>query len=102
MFAGAALEAAANPTTGRYDKVRAAVAASVEKRADALLTGDLGNVTAGNLAAGLNHIFADYRNARISVLDAMIVVARSLNGMPDDQVEKMLEGKRSGATAAFK
>jgi hypothetical protein len=102
MFTGALLGAMSNPDTGRFDKTRATIAQAISKHTEDEMLHDFGHVTAGNLVQGLDHIFSDYRNARISVLDAMIVVVNSINGMADDQVEKMLEKKRSGEGAAFK
>ena len=102
IYQGAGLEVAANPKTGQLDRARLVTLNAMDQRARGALQKDFGNVSAGNLVQGLDHIFSDYRNARISVLDALMVVARSLGGMSDEGIEKMLEDKRSGATAAFK
>jgi hypothetical protein len=58
---------------------------------------DFGSVSAGQLVAGLNKIFADYRNTRIAVKDAMIIVVRSMGGMSDDEITKLIEQKRKEA-----
>jgi hypothetical protein len=100
-FQGPLLYGMADPKTGQPDRARANVAMTISKLEDDQAK-ELNNVTSGQLADGLDHIYADYRNMRIHALDALIVVIRSINGMSDAEVEKMLEGKRSGATAAFK
>lgn len=98
MFAGAALYGMADPKTGKYDPNRAKIAKDIGKLANDQIKRDFGNVTNGQLVAGLDKIYADYRNMRIGVADAMIVVIRSIGGMSDDEVAKFLERKRKAAS----
>jgi hypothetical protein len=55
---------------------------------------DLKNVLPVVLMDGLNKVYADYRNVRIEVKDAMYVVFRSMDGTSDDEVAKILEYHR--------
>jgi hypothetical protein len=96
-FTGAALYGMADPKTGKYDPIRAKTAKDVAQFADDQIKSDFGNVTAGQLAAGLDKIYSDYRNMRIAVTGSIIVVVRSIGGMSDDEMAKMLENKRKAA-----
>jgi len=55
------------------------------------------NVSAGQIADGLTALYSDYRNRRITVDGAFIIVVRSLDGSPDEEVQKLLEEKRQEA-----
>ena len=59
---------------------------------------DFGNVTAGNLVVGLDRVFSDYRNARVTLIDGVNVVLRSMQGVSDADLEKLLQTKRNGET----
>ena len=56
-----------------------------------------GNVTAGQLSAGLESFYADYRNRRILVSAAVWLVANGIVGMPDDKLNKLIEAWRKNS-----
>lgn len=98
IFDGALLIAAADPKTRKYNPERARVLAQAEELALSSLRHDYGNVNAGQLTDGLDKVYVDFRNARIRVQQAVIVVVRSIDGTPDEDVQKLLERKRSDAS----
>jgi hypothetical protein len=57
----------------------------------------LNNVTAGQLIEGLDSFYSDYRNRRIRVSDAVWLVANSIAGTPEEQLNKMIESWRENA-----
>jgi hypothetical protein len=97
MFTAALLQGIGDPKTRKFDQTRANVAKDIERFATDDINKDLSNVTAGQLAAGLDKVYADYRNMRIDVTDTMLVVIRSIGGMSDDDVAKSLQNKRKKA-----
>jgi len=97
IYGGALLAAMADPKTGKFDAKRAEVAKGVDAFANGKLSRDFRDVTAGQIAAGLDKVYSDYRNARIALGDAMIVVMRSINGASDDSINQLLESKRAAA-----
>lgn len=97
IIIGAELQGMADPKSGKFDAGRARTAKEVGQYASNAFKQDFSNVTNGQLAAGLDKIYADYRNLRIDVTNAMIVVVRSIGGMSDDDIEKFLEKKRQSA-----
>lgn len=97
VYTGALLHAMADPRTGKFDADRATVAKQASVLATERLSRDLNNVTAGQLAGGLDKTYGDYRNLRIPATDALIVVIRSINGASDEEVTKLLETKRKAA-----
>jgi hypothetical protein len=99
FFAGAKYEAKvwdlslalADP---KFTPALAHYAAGIEDIANQHNSREMRNVTAQQIADGLDTIYADYRNRRIEVDDATTVVLRSLDGTPDPEIEKLLEEKR--------
>ncbi len=98
IFDGALLIAQADPKTGKWDRERARVLVQAGNLAFSSIRHDYGSVTAGQLTDGLDKIYSDYRNVRIRVQQAIIVVVRSIDGTPDEDVQKVLERKRSDAS----
>jgi len=82
----------------KYDRDYARPVSDAEKLAHRQLDRDFGNRTWGQYVAGLDTIYADYRNTTITVSEAIIVVARSLDGTSDDEIAKLLERKRKEAS----
>ncbi len=54
----------------------------------------LNNVTSGQLIDGLNSFYSDYRNRRIRVQVAVWLVASSIAGTPEAELNKMIENWR--------
>ena len=82
----------------KFDPVLAKYGAAVEKYMREVNKHDFGNVTVGQFIDGLDKVYADYRNRRIQVHEALIVVIRSLDGTPDDEITKLLERWRKEAS----
>jgi hypothetical protein len=99
IFQGAGLYGMGDPKTGQYDDKRASTVKDVAKYFSDVMKRDCANVPAGQLEAGLDKIYSDYRNMRIEVWHAMIVVTRSIGGMSDDEIAKLLENKRKAAAS---
>lgn len=97
LFDGALLMGQADPETKKWNVDRARIINQAGNIAFKQLEHDFGSVTAGQLMAGLDKIYADYRNTRIEVREAMIVVVRSMDGTSDDEITKLLERKRKAA-----
>lgn len=97
MYTAALLHGMADPKTGKYDANRSATVKEVERYADANLKLDFDNLTAGQLVSGLDKIYSDYRNMQIELSDAVLVVLRSIQGMSNDDMEKLLQLKRKSA-----
>jgi hypothetical protein len=97
MLSFAVLNAMVDPKTKKIDPGRIATAKDVEGNADDQNKRDFEHVTVGQLVAGLDKVYADYRNLRIDVFDAMVPVVRGIGGMPDDEIEKLLQNKRKAA-----
>jgi hypothetical protein len=97
MFTAALLHGAGDPKTGKFDANRMDVAKEIERYTKVDFNRDFVNLTTGQLVAGLDKIYSDYRNMRIEVSDAVLVVLRSIEGMPDDEIEKLLQNKRKAA-----
>jgi hypothetical protein len=57
----------------------------------------LDNVTTGQLVDGLDEFFKDYRNRKILISNGVWIVLRSISGMPQDELEKMIESYRRNA-----
>jgi hypothetical protein len=47
---------------------------------------------------GLNSFYKDYRNRRIKVPDAVWLVANSIAGKPQNEMDKMIENWRQSAS----
>lgn len=94
IFDGADLIYQADPKTGRWDPQRARILVGSEKLALKMLDHDFGNIPAERLAAGLDQIYADYRNTRILISDALTAVVRSIDGESSDAIDQLLEAKR--------
>lgn len=56
-----------------------------------------GNVTAGQLSDGLDSFYADYKNRRILVSNAVWLVVNGIAGMPEEELKKMVESWRQGS-----
>jgi hypothetical protein len=98
IFDAALLLAQADPKTKLWSPERARILVSAEDMALKMLTHDFGNVSAGQMMSGLGKIYADDRNSRIAVREAIIVVVRSMDGTPDEEITKLLERKRGEAS----
>jgi len=57
----------------------------------------LTNVTVAQMDKGLADFYADYRNLRIHVSDAIWPVLRGISGAPKEQVEGLIENLRKNA-----
>ena len=55
------------------------------------------NVTTGQLVDGLDNFYADYRNRRIMVHDAVWLVVNAIAGTPQDELNKMTESWRKNS-----
>jgi hypothetical protein len=84
MLSFAVLNAMVNPKTGKLDQTRGATANDVERNAEDQNKRDFEHVNVGQLVAGLDKVYTDYRNTRIEVWDAMVAVVRSIGGTSDD------------------
>jgi hypothetical protein len=99
LFDGALLLAQADPTTKLWNPERAKILIEAEKMALKMMTHDFGNVNAGQMSVGLDNIYSDYRNTRIAVTEAIIVVVRSMDGMTSEsKIQELLERKRREAS----
>lgn len=78
-------------TPEKFDPVRRRILVEASDLATKAFDRDFGNVTAGQLVAGLDTIYADYRNTRIKPTNAILVVIRSIGGSSDAVIAKMLE-----------
>lgn len=96
-YASEVWDLALNASEPKFDPDRVRFQVKVSKLASKVLNDDFGNVSAGQLATGLDTIYADFRNSRIPVIDAMAVVVRSMGGTSEADVQKMLERKRADA-----
>jgi hypothetical protein len=56
-----------------------------------------GNVTAGQLSDGLDSFYADYKNRRILVSNAVWLVANGIVGTPEEKLNKMIESWRQNS-----
>ena len=50
--------------------------------------------------AGLDKVYLDCRNARTKLHQAMIVAIRSVGGLADEEIAKLLQRQREGAAKA--
>jgi hypothetical protein len=99
LFDGAVLIAQADPKTKLWSPERAKILVEAEDMALKMLKHDFGRLTLGQMTDGLDKIYTDYRNARIVVKEAIIVVVRSVDGeMSDEDITKLLERKRREAS----
>jgi hypothetical protein len=56
------------------------------------------NVTSGQVSDGLDVLYKDYRNRSIRVVDGVWVVANSIAGTPQKEIDTMTEGFRKYAS----
>ena len=56
-----------------------------------------GNMNTGQIVAGVNKIYADYRNLRVSLYEAVKIAEASIGGRSDADVDRLLEGARKRA-----
>lgn len=80
-----------DPKTGKYDPNRNLGILALQNAVQAEFKIELNGVSPGQLIEGLNKLYADYRNQRIEVADALDVVVRSISGSTDAQYESLLE-----------
>jgi hypothetical protein len=59
----------------------------------------ISNVTVGQVVAGLNDFYQDYKNRKIESVFATEVVLEGTAGMPKEQIEKWVEGMRRMASS---
>jgi hypothetical protein len=57
----------------------------------------LKNTTNSQFVDGLDKLYADYRNRRIMVLDAVWIAVQSISGMSDKDMEILLNNSRKNA-----
>jgi hypothetical protein len=57
----------------------------------------VGDITAGQLADGLDVLYGDYRNRNILLLNAVWLVLNSISGKSDAEMQKMIENFRKAA-----
>lgn len=98
LFDGALLSAQADPATNLWSPERAKILVEAEKMALKMITHDFGSVSADQMTIGLDKIYGDFRNTRIAVTEAIIVVVRSMDGTTDEEIVKLLERKRREAS----
>lgn len=55
------------------------------------------NLTAGQLVAGCDKMYSDYRNLRMELSGAVLGMLRSIESMSDDEIEKSLQNMRKAA-----
>lgn len=58
---------------------------------------DFGELAAGQLVSGVDSIYADYRNSRIVVAEAVTIVDMGINGMSDAEMNVILVQARKDA-----
>jgi len=63
---------------------------------DALLPYNIAEITVGQIVSGLNILYKDFRNARIKISDAIYVVKKQIEGLSDEDTEKILLYLRGG------
>jgi hypothetical protein len=56
------------------------------------------HVTVGQINAGLDDFYRDYKNLSIKTSDAVWVVLKGISGAPKDQIESLVENLRKKAT----
>jgi hypothetical protein len=100
LVTAAVLAASIDPKTDKVDANRAGVTQVVGSSFDNAIKRTLNNVTSGQLVAGLDKIYSDYRNYRIDLNGAMIVVLRSMDGITDAEIETLLQNFRKMASDA--
>lgn len=81
-----------------FDPVLNRYAAKAETFANNNFKREFAHLTVGNIVDGLDKFYADYRNHRIEVSEAMVVVVRSMDGTPEDEISKLIEYKRKKAS----
>jgi hypothetical protein len=81
----------------RFDPEFERTVVEAEGKIQEQLKRDLGSRSIGQIVAGLDTIYADYRNTAITVNEAIIVALRSMDGTPDAEVAKLLQRKRKEA-----
>ncbi|MGA9362845.1 MAG: hypothetical protein WBW16_00570 [Bacteroidota bacterium] len=52
------------------------------------------DVTVGQIVDGLDDFYADYRNRRITIIDATWLVLNGVAGTPKEELDKMIESYR--------
>lgn len=61
---------------------------------------EFGNVTINQLEDGLDKIYSDYRNRRIRISSAVLLVVRSMDGTPDTELNGDIEVQRKAAAGS--
>ncbi|WP_159082957.1 hypothetical protein [Burkholderia mayonis] len=82
----------------KFDPVLNRYAANAEKFANDNFKQEFGHLTIGQLVDGLDHFYTDYRNRRISVRNAMVMVVRSMDGTSEEEMSKLIEYQRKKAS----
>jgi hypothetical protein len=54
----------------------------------------LAEVSAAQIADGVDTVFKDYRNRSLLITDAVYVALRAIGGMPQEDIEKLLQAVR--------
>lgn len=54
----------------------------------------LNNITVGQMVAGLDDFYSDYKNRSIMIRDAVWIVANIIHGTPKDKVDRLIENLR--------
>ena len=90
-FDSSIFHALQDPKTGQYDQNRNPGLIALQNAVQAEYKIDFNGVSPGQLIEGLNKLYADYRNLRIELADALDVVVLSISGGTDAQTEGLLE-----------
>lgn len=57
---------------------------------DSQLSSDIGKDTAGQIVAGLDSFYHDFRNRKIFVVDAFLVIIKEINGDSKAEINKLI------------
>ncbi len=80
-----------DPKTGKYDPNRNPGIFALQTAVQDEFKREFNSVSPGQLIEGLDKLYADYRNKRVTVADALDVVVGSISGNTDAQYESLLE-----------
>jgi hypothetical protein len=90
-------EALQDPKTGKYDPSRNPGIIALQTVSQDEFKSGFNGVSPEQIIKGLDKVYADYRNLRIEVADALDVVVKSISGSTDLQYESVLEFYRKRA-----
>jgi len=90
-------EALQDTKTGKHDPTRNPGIIALQTAAQDEFKSGFNGVSPEQLIKGLDKVYADYRDLRIEVADALDVVVKSISGSTDIQYESVLEFYRKRA-----